>query len=199
MIYTVCDIETEGLNRYSDEILSFGFIRCDSNFDILASGSLYFYKDGFHPERYPAFNTHHLTTDFMKEHKDEFNDNMKRMYSLLYMGAIVGKNSTNFDMPFIQEFIQRHCPMLPRLEYFSTFDVQTEFCKVYQQRTGNSKKGTLTEYVDCLGITENDLRKVYDSLPVKDGANMHMHGALFDTVATYLVFKETCRIINLRP
>lgn len=200
MIYTVLDIETTGLSLSGgDEILSFGFMRINSMFDVLASGTLYFYKEGFNVSKYPACTVHKLTEGFMKSKEKDFNDNIKKMYSLCYMSNIIGKKSTSFDMPFIKNFIERHCPTLEPLEYNKTFDVQKEFSPIYQERTGNSKKGTLTNYIDLLGITQNDIKRVYDSLPTKDDSNMHMHGALYDCVATYLVFKETCRILNLRP
>lgn len=200
MLYTILDIESTGFHKEGgDEILSFGFIRCNSQFEIKASGVLYFYKPGFNVEKCPAFNTHKLKLSFMQEHENKFNDNLKKMYSLCYNSVIVGKNSTKFDMPFIKNFCKRHAPLLDELTYLKTFDVQEEFCKIYREKTKNNNVGTLTDYVNCLGITKQDLENVYNSLPVKDSENMHMHGALFDTVATYMVFKENCKILNLRP
>lgn len=200
MLYTILDIETTGFHKDGgDEILSFGFLRMNSQFEIKASGTLYFYKPNFNVGKYPACTVHKLTREFMEPYGKDFKDNIKKMYSLCYNSTIIGKNSTSFDMPFIKNFIKRHCPTLDELKYFKTFDVQSEFSSIYRSKTGNTNKGTLTDYINCLNITKDDINKVYNSLPNKDGANMHMHGALYDTIATYLVFKELCSIIKLKP
>lgn len=200
MIYTILDIETTGFHKDGgDEILSFGFIRINSQFEIKASGTLYFYKPNFNVGKYPACNIHKLDRKFMETQEANFKDNIKKMYSLCYNSTIIGKNSTVFDMPFIKNFIARHCPALPELIYSKTFDVQTEFSPVYKERSGNNKKGTLTDYIDILNITQEDIKAVYETLPTKDEESMHMHGALYDCVATFLVFKQLCDIIKLKP
>lgn len=201
MLYTVLDLESTGYHKEGgDEILSLGYMRINSSFEIKASGTLYFYKPNFPIERnQQALAVHKLHREFMKQYEKDFYDNIKKLYALCYKSTIIGKNSTNFDMPFIKNFIKRHCPTLPDLEYLNTFDVQAEFSKIFQSRTGRTNKGTLTDYIECLGITPEDMNKVYDSLPSKDNANMHMHGALYDCVATYLVFIETCKVLNLKP
>lgn len=198
MIYTIIDIETTGLNKCYDDILSVGFIRINSKMEILESDTLYFYKPDFQVEKYPACTVHKLKRNFLEQYKDDFKDNLKKLYSICYMSTLIGKNSTNFDLPFIKEFVRKHCPLLD-LRYNATFDIQTEFSTIYQQRTGSSKRGTLTDYCNCLGITTEKINEVYNSLPTKDSQSMHMHGALYDCVATYLVFKEVVKIKNLNP
>lgn len=199
MIYTILDIETTGLDKYGgDEILSAGYMRINSQFEIKASGTLYFYKPEFNVGKYPACTVHKLTRSFLSQYEGDFYDNIKKLYSLCYMSTIIGKNSTKFDMPFVKEFIHRHCNTLPPLEYFRTFDIQDHFKPIYQERTGSRKTGTLTEYCECLGIGKEKLDSIYNSLPNKDGSSMHMHGALYDVVATYAVFKEVCRIKNIQ-
>lgn len=201
MIYTVLDLESTGFHKEGgDEILSLGFMRINSSFEIKASGTLYFYKPNFPIERnQAALAVHKLDRQFMKQFEGDFKDNLKKLYSLCYKSTIIGKNSTGFDMPFIKNFLKRHCPTLDELQYLNTFDVQSEFSKIFQSRTGRTNKGTLTDYVECLGITQDQIREVYMSLPNKDTKSMHMHGALWDCVATYLVFIETCKILNLKP
>lgn len=200
MLYTIVDIETTGFHKEGgDEILSFGFIRINSDFEIKASGTLYFYKPNFNVGKYPACTIHKLSKAFMETKEADFKDNLKKMYSLCYDTTIIGKNSTQFDMPFIQNFIRRHCSTIEPLEYKKTFDVQKYFSPIFKERTGESRVGTLTDYVNLLGITQDDIKEVYNSLPTKDSESMHMHGALYDCVATYLVFKETCKILKLRP
>lgn len=201
MIYTVLDVEATGFHKEGgDEILSVGFMRINSSFKILASGTLYFYKPNFPIERNPqALAVHKLERKFMKQFEDQFYTNIKKLFALCYRSTIIGKNSTSYDMPFIKNFIKRHCPTLPDLEYLNTFDVQAEFSKIFQQRTGKTNKGTLTDYIECMGVTSEQLNEVYNSLPTKDSKSMHMHGALYDCVATYLVFIETCKVLNLKP
>lgn len=205
MIYTIMDIETSGyaVKDGVDDILTFGFMRINSNFEIKASGTLYFWKPGFRVEGTRAQEVHHLTNEIMMPHASEFNDNLKKMYSLCYQSTIIGKRSTLFDMPAVKGFIKKHCPSLAdstnELQYFKTFDLEDEFSPIFRERTGRTNKGTLTDYIDCLGITQDQIRAVYDSLPTKDGATMHMHGALYDVVATYMVFKELCDILKIKP
>jgi DNA polymerase III epsilon subunit-like protein len=202
MLYTVLDLESTGYHKEGgDEILSFGFMRINSQFEIKASGTLYFYKPNFDVGKYPACTVHKLKREFMQQHEYNFKDNIKKMYSLCYKSTIIGKNSTTFDMPFIKNFIKRHCPTLDELQYLKTFDIQSEFSGIYRERTGaaSNKKGTLTDYLDCLNITQEDVLKVYQSLPTKDETSLHMHGALYDCVATFMVFRELCSILKIKP
>lgn len=198
MIYTVLDIESTGFGKYSgDEILSFGFIRINSSFDILDSGVLYFYKDGFNVGKYPACTVHKLTKSFLKQFENDFDDNCKKMYALCYNSTIIGKNSENFDMPFIKSFLQRHFPTIIPLEYSKSFDLQVEVTNTYKSMTGSTKTGKLEDYVTCLGITKEELDEVYRSLPNKGESNSY-HDALYDCVATLAVFKKYCIMKGLK-
>lgn len=199
MLYTILDVETTGTKVELDEILSFGFMRINSKFEVKAAGTLYFYKPEFDIGKYPACTIHKLTRKFMEPHECEFKDNIKKMYSLCLNSTIVGKNSEQFDMPIIKNFLKRHCPALNPLTYSRSFDVQKEFSLIYKERTGSKRMGTLTEYVELLGISQDDILNFYKSIPYTSHDSMHVHGALYDVIATYFVFKETCKILKLNP
>lgn len=199
MIYTVLDIETTGFSRDYDDILSVGFMRIDSSFDVKASGTLYFYKPNFNVGKYPACTVHKLSRSLLEQHEGEFANNLKILWSLLYMSNIIGKRSNKFDMPFINSFVDRYCPTLPSIQYNYTFDLEDKFAPIYKSRMHTTKTGTLTQYLECLGITQDQVLAEYQKLPNKDNESVHMHGALYDVVATFMVFKETCSILGLRP
>lgn len=198
MVYTVFDIETTGLNTYKDDILSFGFIRFNSDFEILASDTLYFYKQGYNVEHNKASEVHGLTEKFLKQYKDEFNDNATRMYAICYNSVLIGKNSDAFDIPFVTNFFLKNIDSLPKLVIKSSYDLQTHFKNYYKDKTGSTRAGKLGEYAELLGITKEDIDAVYNSLPTKDNASIHLHGALYDSVVTFMVFKEYAKIADIK-
>ena len=201
MLYTIIDVESTGFSREFADILSFGFLRINSQFEIKESGNLYFYLPNFKVENKDAFEVHGLTRDFLSQYEKDFAVNITKMYSLMYHSCLIGKNIDAFDIPLINSFFKRYAKYLPKFEYTSSVDLQKRFKDTYQARTGSRKVGTLTDYCNVLGITKDTLNNIYDSLPTKDeNPNAkHMHSSLYDCIAIYCVFKEFCKIRGIQP
>lgn len=201
MIYTCMDIETTGLNAAVDDLLSVGWLRFNEDFKVLSNGVLYFYQPDFKVEKYPACDIHKLTRDFLREYEGDFATNYKKLFTLFHRSNMIGKNSNGFDIPFIKEFLLRHCrkaynDLQP--EVLKTFDVQVYVAPIYQKRNNTTKKGTLTQYAQMYGITDDNIREVMNNLPTKVSENQHYHGALWDAVVTYLVMKAYCEETGLK-
>ena len=188
MIYTIYDIETTGLIPEYHQILSFGYMRVNDKLEILESGTLYFYQDDWTISA-DSYRVHGLGAEFLNQYKKDFFKNIALMYSMLNNSCVIGKNNIRFDGPFVKRFIKRHTLALDDLRFLQEIDMEKEYGKVYRSETG-SRGGTLTDYIEHLGYTQNDVKEVYESLPNKDNHAMHMHGALWDVVCTYLVLKH---------
>lgn len=207
--------KTTGYLKDDREILEVSYIRVDNaTAEILSSGSLYFYKDYFQIEN-EAQRFHGLTRDFLKQYKDDFDKNLIILDSLFQKTNIIGKNSEHFDIPFIRGFIDKHGksklnlddliiqakikkidgdrliynPILFSTEIQSIF--KSTFRRLYTEKTGQvlhpNKRGTLSEYIEVLDAFDK-VDEIYASLP-KDRVTK-AHGALYDCVMTYVVWKE---------
>lgn len=196
MIYTVLDVETTGLSREYDDILSFGYIRIDQDFNVYDSNELYFYKELFNIEKPQAQAIHGLTRDFLKQYEADFSKNLSAMYSLCYNGNIISKNGTKFDIPFIRSFCSRMCPELDTLEFSKSYDIQDIFSGYYQKVTGSTKKGKLGDYLNVLDISTQDVSDEMMKLPRHGAGISKLHGALFDATATLMVLRKYCVMSN---
>lgn len=214
--------ENTGFLKDDREILEIGYLRVDDDTEeILSSGTLYFYKPYFQIEN-EAQRIHGLTRGFLKQYEGEFERNLIMLNSLIQKTCIIGKNSTGFDVPYIKGFIDKHgrgqinmnnvvtwtavkkidgTGVLNYSPWLYQIDVQDTFRKtwreMYMRKTNQiisaQRKGTLMEYIDILE-KQDELDSIYASLD-KD-RETGAHGALYDSVATYIVWKE-CRRLGL--
>lgn len=207
--------ERTGFLKDDREILEVGYLRADDETkEFLSAGTLYFYKPYFKVESCAQEATG-LTREFLEKYEDQFDENLIKLVALIQQTNICGKNSDIFDIPFIKGFIEKHSKYslcfermiyqdkIKRidgngyLEYspwlYST-DIQKIFSKkwkeMYERKYNISvgrRLGTLMEYVEILEL-QNKLEELYAKIP-KDRVTK-AHGALYDTVATYLVWCE---------
>ena len=197
------------------EILEVGYIRVDdADKKIISHGTLYFYKPYFQIEN-EAQSIHGLTRDFLKQYENDFERNLIILNSLIQKTLIIGKNSDRFDIPYITKFIDKHSKGLLDMRsavsiakvrdiyknpfvyepILFTYDVQKAFKNTYKElyyaKYGGvlspQARGTLMDYIDVLNKQE-EVDALYASLD-KDRTT-GAHGALYDCVATYVVWKE---------
>ena len=92
MLYTIYDTETSGLEEDAD-ILSFSYMLCDENLRVGRAETLYFWKEGETKWTEEAYKIHGLSKEFLRQHADKFEDNLKKMYIVLSYAYTVGYNS----------------------------------------------------------------------------------------------------------
>lgn len=226
MIGLVLDIETTGWLKIdqrtatlpdSSEILEVGYMRIDTEtFEIYDYGELYFYKDYFQVDGTEAQRTHKLQSSFLRQFKDDFDLNLIKLNSLIQQTAIIGKNSAKFDIPYIDEFIQKHSSgvlhmgsiinkaSIKRFDeggylnynpWFISFDIQEVFADTfrnlyyakYKELLSGRRTGQLEEYIDVTNL-RGEVDKLYNSLENKKRIG-GAHSALYDVCMTYVIYK----------
>lgn len=208
MIYTAIDIEsTDKYPNETNEVLSFGYIRFDENFRVYDKGVLYFYKPFFKIDGTPAQQVHGLTSAFLSKYANEFDVNIAKAYSLCYGSFLVGKNSSVFDIPLLKIMFEKYASGVLPLFVYASYDTQKFVRKDWKEHTGNNRAvGTLSDYCNMYGITEDNIRKFAETDTVnqeilkqkdieaynksKSEFTSSFHDALFDCAATVLVLKE---------
>lgn len=196
MIIHAVDIETTGFSRTSDEILEVGYIRFTEYGKILGSGTFYFYKPEFNIES-AAQSVHGLTREMLEPHEKDFEKNLAALYTLMDRALLITKHGKSFDVPFIQSFLAKHqagvvAPEIRKhvdLEEMLTDEFQQYYVKKYGVQT--RKKGTLTELVEMIGLSESELKKEFEE--VMCSKRVRAHAALFDAFMTYKLFLYCCK------
>ena len=196
MIYTIFDIETDGLivgNKFP-HVLEVGYIQINNDVEILRGGSFYFYR----PEwdlKADALKVNGLTKEFLAEHENDYFSSMVKLWTLMQKGYLIGKNSDAFDIPVCRSMFSA-CSVMPVLpSVAASYDLQKIWAPVYrdvmQQLSGTRPKGPgkLGEYVKLLGYSDEDVQKQFEEL-FPDEKRCGAHGALYDSYMTYLVLKD---------
>jgi DNA polymerase III epsilon subunit-like protein len=193
MIEIVCDVESTGLSTQYDQILEFAYLKINPKCEILGSGTLYFWQDGWKINQ-GAYEVHGLTEEFLAPYAKDFDKNLATLYTILFNSVIIGKNSKSFDNRMLESFISRHVP--PEMldcQIMGYFDIQDKTTPLFQDwwyrkyKEPTRKKGTLKELCDVLGITSDGIKKVMDAVAGPSAYRQGYHSAMFDTVATYLL------------
>jgi DNA polymerase III epsilon subunit-like protein len=197
MLYTVLDIETNGLSSSSCEILEVGYIQVDRSVNIIRHGVIYFYKPEWEIENKSQMY-HKLSRSFLESKcpdNETFKENLTKLYTLFFRGVIIGKNSDRFDIPAIKAFLRRNIDCLDDVPTWGTLDLQVYytdfFRKWYSEKYGVSagrKTGTLEELIEMIGYTQDDVRKGFRQ-DLNESNRSDAHGALYDTYMTYLLTK----------
>lgn len=194
-IYTIIDTEADGLITKGriPTLLEVGYIQIDHEGNILRGGDFHFYKPEWNIEN-EAQAVHKLTREFLAKHEEKFSGNLVRLYELLENGCIIGKNVKAFDLNVCKEHIYRYAEGLPFPTIRGTLDVQTlythKFRDYYEKkyRTATTKKGTLEELVEMIGISQDEVQREFEKL-FPNCERAAAHGALYDVYMTYLVLK----------
>ena len=212
MLANVIDIETTGLLKYDEngtlipDILEYAYITVDTEtLQVLDNGTLYFYRPDFDIEN-DAQKIHGLTRDFLKQYEGDFFKNLCALNAMYQNGLFIGKNSNRFDLPFIKSFIEKYGKLSMDIQLVvndigmkgykggvviyennvQSIDVQETYKTIWQEKTNQTRRGKLEEYIESIENGEELVHQIYDGLK-KDRVTGY-HGALYDAACTYLVW-----------
>lgn len=189
MIYTVIDIETSGLSRENADVLSFSYALTDGK-EILAADTLYFWTDGMQWSQ-ESYEIHGLSKEFLSQYKDDFDKNLRAMFSVVQDSVLVGYNSGymdkfgvlhGFDYQVIKNFLLRNMLDFPIPSSF------VDLLKIARSRETNATNKKLQSMVDYYGISREDIARVNDT--VFPGSKAVAHNSGYDVVCTVYVLKE---------
>ena len=189
MIYTVIDIETSGLSRENADVLSFSYALTDGK-EILAADTLYFWTDGMQWSQ-ESYEIHGLSKEFLSQYKDDFDKNLRAMFSVVQDSVLVGYNSGymdkfgvlhGFDYQVIKNFLLRNMLDFPIPSSF------VDLLKIARSRETNAPNKKLQSMVDYYGISREDIVRVNDT--VFPGGKAIAHSSGYDVVCTVYVLKE---------
>lgn len=195
MIYTVIDIETNGLIRNGKfpEILEVGYLQVNGRQEVVRHGVLYFYKEEWEIEN-EAQRVHGLQREFLRGYAGEFDRNLIVLWTLMQQSVVVGKNSDLFDLPIIAAFFRRYCPKTVVCRQWRSIDMQKIYTPIYRdwycKKHGSSTRayGKLGELMEVIGYSDEQVRNEFIALAGGDRAQKH--GALYDAFMTFLLMKN---------
>lgn len=177
-MFVVFDLETTGLTEMTHDIIQFAYAMFDSNNTFVKAETLYFYYEGMNWSE-EAYQVHKISKEFLREHKDEFRQNLIKMYSVLNRANVVGHNCKRFDCPFVRTWLARMG--LPGLE-FSLISDSMLFSKPITKRP-RIKLVTLSE---MMGLTPELISNMASQwFNIKNDS--HAHNAAYDVTATALI------------
>lgn len=198
-MYVVFDIETTGLDTMRHDIIQFAYAMFDDNNSLVKAEDLYFYYDGMHWDQELCDKIHHISLDFLKQHKDKFRENVIKMFSVMNRAKVCGHNAISFDCPFVRNWLTRQG--VPGLEYGLMQDTMLAFRPVTKR--SRIKLGKLA---DMLGYTQESIKYV-SSLWFGTDDSVNAHNAAYDVAVTGLITMEGLRrnlirfdlAVNLEP
>lgn len=189
MIFTVIDIETSGLSRENADVLSFSYALTDGR-EILAADTLYFWTDGIKWNQ-ESYQTHGLSKEFLSQHKDDFDKNLRAMFSVIQDSILVGYNSGyidkfgvlhGFDYQVIKNFLLRNMLDFPIPSSF------VDLLKIARSRETNAPNKKLQSMVDYYGISREEIVRVNNT--VYPGSKAVAHNSGYDVICAAYVLKE---------
>lgn len=189
MIYTVIDIETSGLSRENADVLSFSYALTDGK-EILAADTLYFWTDGMQWSQ-ESYEIHGLSKEFLSQYKDDFDRNLRAMFSVVQDSVLVGYNSGymdkfgvlhGFDYQVIKNFLLRNMLDFPIPSSF------VDLLKIARSRETNAPNKKLQFMVDYYGVSREEIARVNNT--VFPGSKAVAHNSGYDVVCIAYVLKE---------
>lgn len=194
MLFTIIDIETNGRSRES-EVLEVGYMQVNHDLKIIRSGNLYFYRPNWVIEN-DAQEIHGLQRSFLEQYEKDFAGNMVRLYTLFQNSLLVGKNSDNFDVPTLKNFIRRYAPELGVVGPAGLLDMQKVYTKKFRNwyfdtyHITTRKMGTLSQLIALLGYSQDDVLELFKQDLGGCEGREQAHSALYDVYMTYLLLKH---------
>lgn len=181
MYYTIFDIETTGLYRDQSDVIQFAYVNLDENFQPIKSDILYFYYEGMSWSE-EAEAVHHISLETLKQHADEFENNLLKMYVTLSFCNAVTFNGDHFDIPFVRAWLMRQG--MPEIRVSMSYDVM----QIYNRVLHHAIK--LVNLPKQIGLPVETIQTIQDAW---FGNIAAAHDAAYDTTATALAFSFAMR------
>ena len=178
MSFVVFDIETTGFYSTSCDIIQFAYIMFDSNNQYVKAENLYFYYDGMSWSK-EAESVHGISIDFLRKHKDKFEENLLKMYSVLNRTNVCGYNSNHFDCPFVKNWLSRQ-----GLTDFA-FGIQQD-CMVALRPISKKARYKLINMVKLFNLSEETI-EYCTNIWFNSSGYKGAHDAMYDTASTALL------------
>lgn len=173
----IYDLETSGFSDMNDDILQFAYAAFDDNKRFIKSEILYYYHEGMSWSE-DAAKVHGLTLEFLRQYKDQFEENVIKMYSILNHNNVIGYNNHQFDDPFCRNWLMRQG--ISNLTFAASIDLMVAYRPVYKK-----SRIKLTALADLMGYNP-ELIKHYCSLYF-DTDNSRAHQAQYDVTECILL------------
>ncbi len=191
-MFVVFDIESTGLYESTCDVIEFAYIMFDDNNNFVKSEQLFFYYEGMSWSE-EAYAVHQIPMDYLKQFKDQFKQNIIKMYTVLNHANVVGHNCIRFDCPFVRTWLMRQG--LRNLEFGLIHDTMKDLKPI--SKRSRIKLTTLTE---LCGYSEEAVRGM---VPIwfKDSTENRSHQAGYDVTATALIALKAIRdgIMSFKP
>lgn len=177
-MFVAFDLETTGFSDVTSDVIQFAYIMFDNNNTFVKAESLYFYYEGMSWSE-DAYNVHHLSQDFLRQHKDKFRENLIKTYSVLNRANVIGHNSEGFDCPFIRNWLRRMG--ISGLE----FGIRNDTMKAFRPLTKRARI-SLTNLCKLMEITPEYITTM-TKIWFEEDYDFSHHNAAYDTAATALL------------
>lgn len=184
-MFVVMDIETTGLDRYTNEVIQFAALRMTNSLMPIEAKCFYLWHPGI---VWGAEDIHHISEEMAKKEEHMFEANIRTIMRMVSYTPSVTHNGIAFDIPFLKSYLRRIGvePGLFNPEKANPEDMwgpAYDTMKIYQPVF--RKRMKLTNLVQELGITEEVI-----SMCCKQsfGKTADFHDASYDTTATALAF-----------
>ncbi len=184
-MFTVIDTETGGLDVNTADVWQFAWLTFDSHDQPVDRGSLYFFREGM-PMDPGASRVNGLTYEYLSQYKQQFFDNLIRMFTVMNNNILVGYNSDRYDIPLIRNFIMRNGGPQFIHRAIDSRDAMQFAMPLYNKGTNSNRWKKLTDVSAMFGFTEEYIKeKAAEWFPgiTTRGA----HDAVYDVTATALI------------
>ena len=172
------DIETTGLNTYAGhEITQFAMLETTENLVVTRAVVYNFYHEGMHwGEEAEAITGIHKSD--LIPYKDEYEENLCRLYVCCARANLVGHNIEKFDFPFIVNYLRNRINL-------NTFAASiTDTLKIWRPHVPRGR-ANLQALCEDAGLTPSLIESLTKMYFKQEG---HAHNAAYDVMATYMIY-----------
>lgn len=176
------DTETTGIKPGSICQLSYIVVDTSTKPQTTTGKNFFFTVDYVEPQ---AEKVHGFSTEKLYDLSNGlyFDDQVEDFYNdFLEADFVIGHN-VNFDIRFMRHELEPMGEDYSPKHIFCTMSYYKDICKLYRDN-GDTKNPKLSEVVDFLNITEEEIANTANKLFEGSG---NYHDARFDTAATYLI------------